>query len=100
MTIDARQTMVKVLREARAYLAIPENDYSWSSWEDASAALEELDQRIADIESGDLPAELDLTVLFAPTGPIQEVSLSSGWAYEFLSLAERFDVAAAKLWGD
>ncbi len=25
-----------------------------------------------------------LRILFAPTGPIQEVSLSSGWAYEFL----------------
>jgi len=29
--------------------------------------------------------------LFAPTGPIQEVSLSSGWGQEFLELAERFD---------
>jgi hypothetical protein len=30
-------------------------------------------------------------VLFAPTGPLQELSLSSGWADDFLKLASRFD---------
>jgi hypothetical protein len=37
----------------------------------------------------------DIEVLFAPTGPIQEVSMSSGWSREFLRLAERFDEAYA-----
>jgi hypothetical protein len=36
-----------------------------------------------------------MEVLFAPTGPIQEVSISSGWGEAFLSLAERFDAAMA-----
>ena len=36
-----------------------------------------------------------MEVLFAPTGPIQEVSLSSGWGKEFLALSERFDDAMA-----
>jgi hypothetical protein len=31
--------------------------------------------------------------LFAPTGPIQEVSLSSGWGDMFLELAKRMDAA-------
>jgi hypothetical protein len=35
-------------------------------------------------------------VLFLPTGPIQEVSLSSGWAQEFLDLADRYDQAVAE----
>jgi hypothetical protein len=39
------------------------------------------------------PAELSLSILFAPTGPIQEVSLSSGWGGEFLKLASTFDAA-------
>ena len=34
-------------------------------------------------------------MLFAPTGPIQEVSLSSGWGDVFIELAERFDDAMA-----
>jgi hypothetical protein len=35
----------------------------------------------------------ELRVLFAPTGPIQEVSVSSGWGDAFLELADRFDDA-------
>ena len=37
-----------------------------------------------------------MAVLFLPTGPIQEVSLSSGWGDEFVALADRFDAAAAR----
>jgi hypothetical protein len=34
-----------------------------------------------------------VAIVFAPTGPMQEVSLSRGWGQEFLTLAERFDAA-------
>jgi ferredoxin len=43
-----------------------------------------------------LPPRGDLSVLFAPTGPIQEVGVSSGWGEAFLELAERFDRAAGR----
>jgi hypothetical protein len=85
--------LIAVLRDARALLSLSGNDFSWSSWEDGPAALAELDRQIAAIESRQLPRRLDLEVLFAPTGPIQEVSLSSGWAVAFLDVAARFDVA-------
>ncbi len=97
--MDARQELVEVLREARALLALPGNDFAWSSWVDGQAALAELDRQIAAIERGQLPAELDLDVLFAPTGPMQEVSLSSGWAQDFLDVAAKFDIVAKRLWG-
>jgi hypothetical protein len=97
--VDARQQLVEVLREARALLALPGNDFAWSSWEHAPVALAELDRQIADIESGQLPPQLELAVLFAPTGPMQEVSLSSGWAQEFLDVAARFDTVAERVWG-
>lgn len=89
------QNLVAVLREARTFLARPDNDFAWSSWEDAEAAFREIDGLISRIESGTLPPRLDLTVLFAPTGPIQEVSVSSGWGQEFVRLADRFDAAVA-----
>jgi hypothetical protein len=91
--------LINVLRRARALLAFPDNDFAWSSWEDADAALAEVDRHIAAVESGDLPPQLNLAVLFAPTGPIQEVSLSSGWAYEFLDLASQFDSAVKQTYG-
>ena len=38
-----------------------------------------------------------MQVLFAPTGPVQEVSISSGWGEEFLTLASRFDTELSRI---
>src|SRR5688500_14000353 len=89
----ARRELANVLREALALLARPGNDFAWSSWAGAAAALAEVDGLLATLEAGRLPSRLAVSVLFAPTGPIQEVSLSSGWGPEFLVLADRCDAA-------
>lgn len=93
------QKLVEVLSETRQFLARPDNDFAWSSWEDAGAALREIDGLIARIQSGDIPKRSDLDLLFLPTGPIQEVSVSSGWGQEFLDLAKHFDRALARAYG-
>jgi hypothetical protein len=93
---DAKTKLADVLREAIVWLRRPDNDFAWSGWDDAEEAVSELSGHIATLEAGRLPPKLDLTVLFAPTGPIQEVSISSGWGDEFLALAERFDRAASR----
>jgi len=82
------QKLIALLKEARALLALESNDFSWSSWKDQNQAISEIDSIIAKLENGSIP---DMRVLFAPTGPIQEVSLSSGWGNQFMELAERFD---------
>ena len=92
--------LIDVLLDARELLARPENDFAWSSWKDRAAALEEVDQLIAQVRKGHVP-KTTLNVLFAPTGPIQEVSVSSGWGQEFLASAARYDEAiaeAARAW--
>jgi hypothetical protein len=94
--VEAHKELVSILREVRAFLALPDNDFTWSSWGDAGPALQELDVQIRAIEDGQLPPRIDLEVLFAPTGPIQEVSLSSGWSQDYLMLAERFDAAITR----
>ena len=92
MNTDRRE-LLEVLKDARAFLALPGNDFVYSHWENAGQALREMDTFIATIEAGVLPARLDLAVLFAPTGSIQEVSIASGWAQQYLALASRFDAA-------
>jgi len=98
---DARQgnfaSLEAVFSDARKLLERPDNDFSWSSWGDAKEALAEIDQIIAEIRGGHIPRSLSMSVLFAPTGPIQEVSVSSGWGDEFLALASRFDAALARV---
>lgn len=86
------QNLISILKEIRSFLAREGNDFSWSSWEDQNHAVSEIDFVIAKLENGTIPA---MGVLFAPTGPIQEVSLRSGWGYEFLQLADRFDKECA-----
>ncbi|MGW1062115.1 hypothetical protein [Micromonospora rubida] len=93
MSVDT-EALLAVLADIHAILARQGNDFSWSSFPHADAALQKVDELSAAVRAGDPPL-LMLTVLFAPTGPVQEVSLSSGWAEEFLVLADRFDAAMA-----
>jgi hypothetical protein len=95
----ARSELVEVLRVARALLGDPGNNFFWSPWKGAEEALREMDSFIQAVEVGSLPDRLDLAVLFAPTGAIQEVAVSSSWGDEFLTLAARFDAAEARVYG-
>ena len=90
---EGSRELLGVIRNARSLLLRPGNNFECSSWEDADAALWEVDGLIAVMASGRLPSRLGISVLFAPTGPIQEVSIRSGWADEFLDLASRCDAA-------
>jgi ADP-ribose pyrophosphatase YjhB (NUDIX family) len=91
----AKYELVNVLRETKSLLALPQNDFAWSSWSDQQAALDALDGFITAVET-DAPFDLsNLNLLFAPTGDIQEVSISSGWGKIFCAVAERFDRAIA-----
>ncbi len=82
--------LLAVLRDARDLLTRPENDFGWSSWRNAREALEEIDTLTNRVRTGEVP-RAELRVVFAPTGPLQEVSISSGWAAELLELASRMD---------
>ena len=82
-------TLLDVLARVRELIALPGNEFAWSTWDDADEALAEFDALVDGIRLGGRPPELRL--LFLATGPLQEVSISSGWAVEFLELAARFD---------
>ncbi|MFI4891809.1 MAG: hypothetical protein ACIAQ0_00030 [Phycisphaerales bacterium JB058] len=91
------KALLDVLTRTREALAKPANDFSWSGWNDRAEALAEIDGLIEVIRSGSLPERQRMEVMYAPTGPIQEVSLSSGWSKLFLELANQFDAAMRKV---
>lgn len=86
-------TLLDIFQRARDLVARPDNDFAWSSWRDAEHALEEIDGIISRLRTGDVPERFEMSILFAPTGPMQELSLSSGWGNRFLQLASEFDEA-------
>jgi hypothetical protein len=90
-----RPTAADILREARVLVERSDNDYTWSSWPDRQHALAEIDDLIDRVEAGTAgPGQA--AVLFAPTGPLQELAESSGWGGSFLELAERLDGASGE----
>ena len=94
----AISNLIKMLNNTREFLLRPENDFVYSGWDNVQDALEEFDALIACLRKNDLPSRLELSVLFAPTGPIQELSVSSGWGDEFLVLANEFDATLEEVY--
>ena len=93
------QKLVETLREARGFLARPDNQFKLSSWQDGTVALREIDDLISRIEHGDMPKRSEIEPLFLASGPIQRVSVPSGWTEDFIALANQFDDAIKKAYG-
>ncbi len=95
---DPYGALVLVLESATELVQLPENDFCWSYWEDAEEATREISKLLNLARSHTLPERVEVAVLFAPTGPLQEVSLSSGWAEPFLKVAEKYDEVERLIW--
>jgi hypothetical protein len=85
--------LIDIFQRARDLVAVPQNDFSWSSWRDSAHALEEIDGIVSRLHASEPVGHSEMSILFAPTGPMQELALSSGWGNRFLQLASEFDAA-------
>ena len=81
------------LDEVLRILELPGTDVAWSRYRSVEEAVQDINDHIGRLRRGDLAKLDDLMLLFAPTGSVQEISISSGWPDEFLALAARFDRA-------
>lgn len=84
--IDILETVVHVLE-------LPGTDVAWSHYNSVEEVADDINQHIRRLRRGDLSKIDDLTLMFAPTGSLQEISISSDWGEGFLDLAARFDRA-------
>ncbi|HLO98993.1 MAG TPA: hypothetical protein VK171_10400 [Fimbriimonas sp.] len=89
-------TLTDILTRSRELVARPQNDFMYSSCLDQEDALRELDHCLEKDHAGTLTAR-EISILFAPTGPMQELAMSSGWSDEFLLLADEFDAVVRQL---
>ncbi len=91
------EQLIAVLLETKNLLLLPKKDFAWSLWNNPAEANAEIDAHIEKIKNNDYTGLRSLELLFAPTGSIQEVSVSSGWGQLFLELSSRFDQALLSL---
>lgn len=96
-TSDPRALLTEVLAASIELVSLKDNDFSWSSWGDAATAVAELQMHLDSLAKPGRPDVKGMSVLYAPTGPMQELSLSSGWGEPFIKLASYFDSAEAAL---
>lgn len=98
MQSASTKELIAVFEEAKRLVTLPGNDFTWSSWEDAEEAVAELDRILGAIARGELLTRVELSLIFAPSGPLQEMSIGSGWPSEFTELAARFELVAEKVY--
>ena len=91
--------LIGVLNDTNKYLARPTNDFAWSTWDNYDQAKKEIDDLILRLNTDNPPNRSEIEFLFLPTGAVQEVSASSGWGKELLSLAEKLDAAVNRAYG-
>ncbi|HVW42682.1 MAG TPA: hypothetical protein VHC18_15150 [Amycolatopsis sp.] len=65
-----------------------EHDVAWSRYRTVHEAISDLERLHGRIEEGDPAAREQLKLLCAPTGSIDEIALSSGWADTWVKLVD------------
>lgn len=86
-----RGELISILRTCLGHLG----ESGTSAWSTGSVAelTESIGQMLIQLEQGGPANPIWLTVLFAPTGDLQETAVDNGWGEAFLDLACRFEQA-------
>jgi hypothetical protein len=84
--------LADVLEDLLRIIEAHDQNLDWTAtWNTTEEMIAELRDHLSRLRLGDLSRLDRLRLLFLPTGALQEVSLSSGWAGAYLKLAARFD---------
>lgn len=88
--------LADVIEDVLWLLEAHDQDVTWTAtWDTAEEMIADLRDHLSKVRLGDFSRLDQLKFLFLPTGPLQEVSVSSGWAEEYLTLAARCGRAVA-----
>ncbi len=87
---DARLRLFAVLAATRAMIArSTEEGWGLEKPEQAGADLDQIIDAIFCHDSKGLPKHW--TLLYAPTGPLQEIAMANGWSDAYMKLAAEYD---------
>lgn len=68
-----------------------DSDVIYAGFSNPAQVRTEIENDLPEIEKGNTTILAKYNLWFAPTGPLQEISLSNNWGKEYLMLAEQFD---------
>jgi len=77
-------------------LSLPDTDVCWSNYSSADEVISDLEVLEKGIANRNKDAIGKLLYMLGPTASLQEISISSGWGREFLSIAEALETALGK----
>ncbi len=83
--------IIKVLEKVREIIVNYEMDLSYSTYESEKQLISDLEVYITELKTNDLSCKKEISVLFAPTGDLQEIAIDSGWSDEYIELAKIID---------
>ena len=86
----------KQISELKDFLSLPSVDVCWTKYDSADEVINELELIEAGILNQDNNAINQLRFLLSPTSALQEISISSGWGDEFISIAKIIENALDK----
>jgi hypothetical protein len=89
--------LIELIDETKKFIIEESEDFCLSGWDNSADALEKIDSLLEKSLNGDKKALSSLGTLFAPTGPLQELSMANGWAHIYLEIAEEIDQVLAEL---
>ena len=92
-----KDRFIQVLNRIIELYRLPDTDVSWTSYCTPQEAIDDIQNAICLLKQNDDFALDNLSLLFAPTGDVQEISISSGWSAEYLEISARVDQFIAKL---
>jgi len=93
MDISTVQTQIHRLKEL---LSLPSTDVVWTNYNSPSEIITDLELLEKGILNNEIASVERLLFLLAPTSDLQEISISSGWGHEFLSIVELLENALDK----
>ena len=92
-----RMVLYSVLATTKSLLEVasPEDSFFGHNAADSVKIIDSAILYFHDPDNSDYPE--DLVLLFAPTGALQELSMSNGWDKAYLKLSESFDKTISEL---
>ena len=83
--------IVKILNSIKTDLLVSDELVLWTSYDNVDDLKKDMENYISRLEQEDFAVLSDIETLFAPTGVLQEVSISGNWGIEFIEMGNDID---------